>query len=98
VQVVFSGVGNVAVNFLDAGFRLFPVAAELDLATHAALILGKAFLMLLEAVKRGDEIAVAHCGEPRNADIDADGCGRRGQRLRDLALGLDRHVPLTTVT
>ena len=97
MQVVFSGVGDVAVNLLDAGFRLRPVTAEFDLAAHAALILGEALLMLLETVKRRDETAVAQGSKTRNADIDADSRGRRGQGLLYLALGLDRHIPLAAV-
>src|SRR5216683_2590748 len=60
VQEVFAGVGDAGVNLLDAGLRLLPVVAELDLAAHAALVTGQALLMLLEAVDRRDEARVAH--------------------------------------
>lgn len=40
VQKVFTGVGDGGVNLLDAGLRLLPVVAELDLKAHAALVAG----------------------------------------------------------
>jgi hypothetical protein len=36
-------------------------------------------LVLLEAVERRDEAAIAHRGESGDADIDAYGCRRRWQ-------------------
>ena len=96
VQEIFSGVSDAGVNFLDFGFRLFPVTTELRLTTHAPLVTGKALLMFLEAVEWCDEAGVAHGGEPRDADIDADGGSRRGQWLLNFALRLDRGEPLAT--
>lgn len=83
-------------NFLDTGFRLLPVVVELDLAAHAALVAGKPLLMLLETVQGVDERLVALRGEAGDTDIDTDGCRRRGQRLLELALRLDRNEPLAT--
>jgi putative transposase len=94
VQEVFAGVGDAGVNLLDALFRLLPVVAELDLAAHAALVAGQPLLVLLETVERHEETGVAQRGEPCNANVDADGASRRRQRLRDLALRLNRHAPL----
>jgi len=78
VQEILPGISYIAVNLLNFGFRLFPVVAELDLAAHAPLVTGQALLMFFEAVERRDEARVAHCGEPGNANIDADGDRCRG--------------------
>ncbi len=59
VQKVFSGTGNAGVNLLDAGPGLLPVAAELDLAAHAAQVARKALLMFLETVDRRNMAFVA---------------------------------------
>ena len=59
VQEVFTGVGDAGVNLLNAGLRLLPVVAELDLAAHAALEARQALLMFLEAVARCDKALVA---------------------------------------
>ncbi len=78
MQEVFAGISDDGVDFLNFGFRFFPVVAELDLMAHAALVARKALLMLLEAVERRNETRVAHGGESCNADINADGaCGCR---------------------
>jgi len=94
VQEIFPGVGDAGVNLLDAGLRLLPVVAELDLAAHPALVARKTLLVFLETVERRDEAAIAHGGETGHADIDADGRRRRGQWLFDLALRLNRREPL----
>ena len=72
MQEVFSGVGDAGVNLLDFGACLLPVAAVFNLAAHAALIARQALLVLLEAVERGDESAVAHRGKAGNTHVDAD--------------------------
>ena len=58
-QEVFTGVGDAGVNLLNAGLRLLPVVAELDLAAHAALEARRALLMFLEAVARCDKARIA---------------------------------------
>ena len=63
VQEVFSGVGDTRMNFLNFGFRFFPVVAEFNLAAHAALVTCKTLLMLLEAVERRDIALVTQGGE-----------------------------------
>ena len=95
VEEVFAGVSDASVNLLDAGLRLLPVTAELDLTAHAALVARKALLVFLEAVERRDEFSIAERGEAGDTDIDADGGGRRGQRLFDFALRLNRREPLS---
>ena len=94
VQEVFTGIGDAGVNLLDAGLRLLPVVAELDLMAHTSLVTGQALLMFLEAVERRDIAFVAPGGKPGNADIDTDGRCRGGQRLFDFALRLNRREPL----
>jgi DNA-nicking Smr family endonuclease len=44
--------------------RPLPVAAELDLSAHAALVAREALLMFLETVERRDINSVVHGGEP----------------------------------
>ena len=85
VQEVFAGVSDAGVNLLDFGFRLFPVTAELHLTAHAPLVTCKALLVHLKAVEWRNIALIAHGGEPRNADIDADSACCRGQWLFDFA-------------
>lgn len=92
VQEIFTGIG--CVHLLNFGFFLFPVLAEFDLARHSPLVTRKALLVLLEAVERCNETAVAQGGKARNADIDAYGRGVGWHRLGHLPLGLDAGVPL----
>lgn len=95
VQEVFSGIGDTGVNLLDAGSCLFPVIAKFDLAAHAALVTCKTLLMFLKTVERRNEALIAHGGKPDNADIDANGCRCRRQRLLNLPFGLNRHEPFS---
>ena len=94
VQKVFPGIGDAGMNALDAGVCLLPVVAEFDLATHAALIPGKALLGLLEAVERIDVAAVTQGGETGDPHVDADRFTIRN-RLFNFALRLDRYEPFT---
>ena len=93
VQVVFSGIGNVSMNLLDTGSRFLPVVAEFNLAAHAPLILGQALLVFLEAVEWFEETSVTHCGEPCNADINANRGGGSWQWMDDFTPSLNRHKP-----
>ena len=93
VQKVFTGVGDAGVHALDSGFRLLPVVAEFDLATHAALIPRKALLVLLEAVERFDRGAIAQGDKMGHSHVDAD-CFAMRQRRLYLALRLDGDQPL----
>ena len=95
VQVVAAGITDAGVDTLEAGFRLLPVAAELDLAAQCLLCLAQSHLVPLEAIERRIERAVRERGKPGNAHVDAD-CTAIWDRLLDLALGLDRHEPLAT--
>jgi hypothetical protein len=97
VQEVFSGMGNTAVNLLDAGFSLFPVVAVFYLAAYAPLNPCQAFLMLLEAVEWRNKTAVAERGKAGNADVDANRGGGYGDRRFNFSFGLNRHKPLATV-
>ena len=92
---VFAGVSDTRVYPLDPGFRLFPVFAEFDLATHTALVACKTLLMFLEAVDRFNVIGVVHGREPGNTNIDADGRGRNWQWLLDITPRLDGHKPFS---
>ena len=98
VQEVFAGVGDLAVNFLNLGFFLFPVVAEFDFAGHAPLVAGQALLVFFEAAQRGNETAITQCGETGNAHVDTNGRGGRRSRLRHFALGLDAGVPFARNT
>ncbi len=94
VQEVVAAVGDAGVDFLDFGFGLLPVVAEFDLAAHRLLIAGQPSLVALEAVERGEEIAIAEGGKACNAHVDADGAGGLWYGLLDLAFGLDADEPL----
>jgi hypothetical protein len=61
------------VNFLNFGFRLFPIIAELFFTTHATLIACKSLLVRLEAIQWGNIVAVTQRSESGDSDIDAKG-------------------------
>ena len=94
VQVVASGIADMGMDFLDFGFCLFPVVAELLFSAHGSLSIHQGFFLAFETIERGEIAAVAQCGKTGNAHIDADNGGRRVDRRFDFALGLNRHIPL----
>ena len=83
VQEIAANIGDTSVNLLDAGFRLFPVVAELLFTRHGSLIAGKLLLVLPEGVEWFDRAAVAQGGETGDAYVDTDDrCGRMYRLLR----------------
>ena len=77
MQEIFSGVRYGDVNFLNFGFRLFLIIAELFFTTHAALIACKSLLVSLKTIQWGNIVAVTQRGESGDSDIDANGQCRR---------------------
>jgi hypothetical protein len=78
VQEILARVGDRAMDFGDLSLGLVPVAAELLLACHPALVAREPKLMLLEAVERIDPTAIAHGDEadkafhrPQSANVEA---------------------------
>lgn len=80
-------------DFLDAGFRFFPVVAELLFGAHGTLSLHQGFFLAFETVERGEIAAVAQRGKAGETHIDAHNGGRWMNRRLDLAFGLDRDEP-----
>lgn len=79
VHEIFVDICDVGVIRLDAGLRLLPVVAELNLSADAALVMGKALLVLLNAVDRRDVASFANGSEPGDTDIDTEGRRRHGK-------------------
>ena len=84
-------------NTLDAGFRLLPVVAELDLAAHGLLRFAQGDFMPLEAIERGVERAVREGGEAGYAHVYANNGSRRMCCYLDFAFGLDGNEPLAAI-
>jgi len=76
VQVIASGIADTGMNFLDSGFGLFPVVAELFFAAHRPLGFGQRLFVALEAVEWRQKTTVAQRGKPGNAHIDVNNSGR----------------------
>ena len=93
---IFTGFCDTHVNLLDFSFRLFPATTKFNLATHVPLVARKVLLMLLEAIKRRNEVLITHCRKSINTEINADRSGRGRYWLFNLLLQLDRGEPLTT--
>ena len=88
MEKVFSYVRNAAVNLLDAGASLLPVAAEFHFSAHPALRPGELIFMLFETVQWLDETVVGERGEAGDTHVDADHGSRRMHWLFHFALGL----------
>ena len=95
VQEVFTGVGYLAMNLLNLGFFLFPVA-EFDFAGHAPREAAQALLVFFEAVQRGNKAAIAQRGATGNPHVDANSSGHRRNRLEHFTRSLDAGVPPAT--
>ena len=93
MQVVAASIADAAMDALQAGFRLVPVVAVLDLAAHRLLRLAQGRFVPLEAVEWRVERAIRERGETGYAHVDANGSAVKNGLL-DLALGLNRHGPL----
>ena len=72
MQEIVSGIRDSGVNPLNFSFRLFPVIAELLLATHAALIMRQSLLMFFETIQWCNIVAVTQRRESSNPDIDTN--------------------------
>ncbi len=72
MQEIFSGVRDSGVKLLNFGFRLFPVIAELDFTTQAALRACKSLLVRLETIQWRNIAAVTQRRETGDSDIDTN--------------------------
>jgi len=81
VQEIFARVSDTGVDFLKPPFCFLPVFAELDFATHLALLAAQPGLMFFETAKRRNEAAVTQSGEANNTHVnthvDTNGAGPR---------------------
>ena len=69
MQVVATGVADADVDTLNAGFCLFPIVAEFDLAAHGLLCFTQGGFMLLDFTLRLDRYdpakrRIARCCSP----------------------------------
>src|SRR5690606_29472495 len=100
VQIVAAGVADTGVDFLDFGFRLFPVVAELLFAAHGPLGLCQRLFLAFETIERGEITAVAQRGKramPMSMPtIEVDGCA--GVSTSRSVWMLTNHLPQDWLT
>ena len=93
MQVVPTGITDMGVDALNAGFRLEPVIAEFGLAAHRLLRFAQGGFVSLEAVERVFEAAVRQGEKAFDPHVETNGCALMNGHL-NLSLGLDCHIPL----
>jgi len=76
----------------------FPVTAELGFVAQATLVFCQLYGVLAEGIDRLKHRAIRERSKQRNACIKTNNRRRRMHQLRDLALGLNAGVPLTSNT
>ena len=96
VQVVFSDVGDAAVDFLDSGLGFLPVAAEFLFPAHRLLYLAQCFLMMPETVGWLIVAAVTQCGKAGDAHVNTDCTLRCRQWIGDFLFCLDGNIPFAS--
>ena len=97
VQVVGSGVGDLALDALNPSLGLEPIAAVLGLAGHLPLGLGQSVLVAGEGVEWFQHrfpLPIPEGGEAHHAEVDANRERGGVQRHRHFSLRLDRNVPV----
>ena len=97
VQVVGSGVGDLALDALNPSLGLEPIAAVLGLAGHLPLGLGQSVLVAGEGVawfQHRFPLPIPEGGEAHHAEVDANRERGGVQRHRHFSLRLDRNVPV----